>query len=1282
MFSFLQKKHLLGVVALLSVASISLHAQDSSTQTVFNFSTAKRGPVIGPLHYGIFYEEINHAGDGGIYAELIRNGSMEENSSNPDYWWTIGSASFSISTSNLLNGAQTKSMCLKFSKKGDGTRNIGYWGINIVKGETYKASFWIRTANNWKGNLTLTLESYEGNDLGSTVLSIADEDGAWHKYETEITATGSYQLGWFAIRGNKAGTVYLDCISLFPPTYKNRENGMRRDLAEKLEALHPRFMRFPGGCYIEGGNRYQWKHTVGPVEERLGLYNSHWGYVVTNGMGFHEFLQLSEDLGAEPLFVVNIGIGHGWYEDYQHIEGYIQEALDALEYANGDVTTYWGAKRAEAGHPEPFNLRLIEIGNENYNFNMSSNSDQSDHYPERYKQFYDAIKAKYPDVICIGNVESWGTDNPSWRNQYPVDMVDEHYYRSPDWFAGMYNKYDNYSRTSNKIYVGEYAVTSDFGTNGTLKAALGEAIYMAGMERNSDVVNMASYAPIFVNENEINWRPDMIRYNAYTSFGTPSYWTQQMMAQTVGHQNITWEESNNKTSVEECSFGLGSWGTDATYSNIKVTDNEGNILYQTDEVVNSPASTYGTSKVFNDITLTDYTLELDAVKNSGAEGFLITFAYADGNNYAWWNLGGWNNGQHGVEQAINGSKSTLSSTSGSIETGQTYHIKIVRTGQTAKCYLDDKLIHTVTLSYEGGQRLFACASLNEAEDSAIVKIINYSGDAIDTRLQFEDAEINGDSKLRIMTSTSNAAENNMQSPLNVKPEESVINAPATTSHIDITIPGYSLSVYQIPLRNVSPEQVITPTELPQAAFEMDFETETGECKENAEIVSMTDDNHTLYTGDNTESKSYLYMGNDNARKIAEILNTNNWTASINILIKDGGNFNSFCWAWTVANSSMNYYGLINRANNIDWYFEKYADTQNHVRSRSGLSHNEWHNITVSQNDTEMAIYVDGQLRATGSPNSNSINISNTTYAWIGRSPYSADAYMTNTCFDDFRIYNESLSLSSAVALYNETKSKSTDIITDEPSDPEPNEAAVEIIGDNTMVDITSLMINPDFAQKTEGWEGTSLTAAPGTVAEQFYKLFDTFQILQNMPAGTYRLMWQGFYRDGNTANAYLRHTNGTEEMNAEVYVSKCPASEHLESQAAMKWTDVGSQPMLSLYIDNSYTYSPYTYPDNVTDANTAFTDGKYASSLDFIVNDISDLRIGLRKMKVCVYDWACFDNFKLYYLSPNTDLTIIESIPSTVGLSTNEVYFDLQGRQVKNPIRGIYINNGQKVLIK
>ena len=1224
----------------------------SAQQTSFEFSTAHRGPVIGPLHYGIFYEEINHAGDGGIYAELIRNGSMEENNSKPDYWQTIGNASLSISSQNLINGAQKNAMQLNMSQAGDGTRNTGYWGINIVEGQTYKASFWIRTNADWEGDVTLTLESESGEDLGQAVVAVSDA-GTWKKYTTEIIATGNSQQGLFAIRGNQAGTIYLDCVSLFPPTFKGRENGMRIDLAEKLAALHPRFMRFPGGCYIEGGNRYQWRHTVGPVEERLGIYNSQWGYPVTNGMGFHEFLQLSEDLGAEPMFVVNMGMGHGWYENYQHIEGFVQEALDALEYANGDASTYWGAKRIAAGHPEPFNMRLIEIGNENYNYSFNNNNDQSDHYPERYRQFYDAIKARWPETICIGNVESWGTDNPSWRNAHPVDVVDEHYYKSPDWFASNYHKYDNTSRTSHKIYNGEYAVTSDCGTNGTLKAALGEAIYMAGMERNSDVCIMASYAPIFKNENDSQWNPDMLHYNAFTSFGTPSYWAQQMMAETVGKQNLTWTEAGNMLGFESARLGVGSWGTEATYSNIIVKDADDNVIFEQAEAISTPRSLQGNYRIF-DVCTNNCTIEMDAVKNSGDEGFLITFAYVDVGNYAWWNLGGWGNTKHAVEQAVDGSKSTLADASGSIQTGKTYRIKIVRNGLTAQCYLDGTLVHTVTLTEKTGQRLYLCASLNEAEDTAIVKVINYNDVAIPTQFSLADAAISGDAEVRIMSHTDNYAENSLAEPEKVMPRNEKITVESEES-LSFEVPAYSLSVIQIPLSEVSAEEKMQPADPPSAVINYDFEDE-------AQGLEFTDGNHAFFTADD----DYVDLGNEAALAIGEVLNGGAYSVSLNLMFADSGHLDNYCWAWNINNGTSSYAGLINQANNVNWYYEKVRSGSRSVNSRSGLSWRTWHNVTVTADAETTSIYIDGMLRSTEPTNTNALLLNASTVAWIGRSPYTADALMSQTFFDDFAVYDCVLTPAQVLALYEAAASKSTECpsLIPEPN-TEPNADALTLIGDGEEVDITALLKNANFASGGNYWEGTSFTAAPGTVAEQYYKVFDTYQILPNMPAGLYRLSWQGFYRNGNIANGYLRHTFGTEDT-AEVYANEQATN------------------LLSIYDDSvPYTYDPYTYPDNVTTANQAFQAGYYQQQMEFTLEETSDLRIGMRHFTPTVFDWACVDNFSLIYVMDNS--TGISTIGK--GQSTNAIY-NLSGQMVngkwskgKLP-KGVYIVNGKKVIIK
>lgn len=808
---------------------------EMKAQPSLTFSTEKRGPVMSDLHYGLFYEEINHGGDGGLYAELIRNRSFEDNVANPDCWWGLGGMKMELVSTGLLNDAQGKALKLTVNEYDAGVRNEGFWGMNIVKDEEYTLTFWAKTDGSYSGKLWAELQDDVFVNLGRTEFDV-ELTSEWQKFTVRIKATASNRKGWLAIKGLEPMVVYLDVVSLMPPTYKNRPNGCRRDLAEMLEALSPRFLRFPGGCYVEGTwqnnttNRFEWKKTIGPIEERPGHMNVNWGYRVSDGFGFHEMLQFSEDLGAEPLFVCNVGLGHGWFQDYTRLNDYIQEALDAIEYANGDVTTKYGKLRAENGHPEPFNLRLLEIGNENYNFISGDNGDQSDHYAERYAAFYRAIKAKYPDMILIGNVESWATDDPSWRNGNPVEIVDEHYYRSTEWFRNQYNKYDNYSRDGYKVYAGEYAVTSDFGSWGNLNAALGEAIYMAGMERNSDVCVMASYAPLLCNENHAYpWMPDMIRFNSYSAFGTPSYWVQKLMANNVGHQNITWEERGNTNRVRDTYVGLSSWGTSVVYDNFSIKDTDGNVVYSTQFA--SPAdyelnwnatggtwtlsggtlqqtntAMYGKCNVCYNLTGEDCVIELDAKKVSGAEGFLIAFSYNDPDNYVWWNIGGWNNTQHAIEQCIDGVKRSLASAAGSINTGQTYRLKIVKSGNQVYCYIDGVLCHKATL--QDSKKIYTTAALNKAEDELIVKLINPNASVQEAALNFKDFECAGNVSLEVLKSASGNDENIMQNQFVVKPVASEF-APQSEDGKGFVyaVPPYSLNILRIPVKNVSAEVV-------------------------------------------------------------------------------------------------------------------------------------------------------------------------------------------------------------------------------------------------------------------------------------------------------------------------------------------------------------------------------------------------------------------------------------------------------------------------------------------
>ncbi len=785
-------------------------------QITLSFDPAQRGHKIGDLHYGIFFEEINHAGDGGLYAELVRNRSFEDNDGFAESWSVEGGATMTLTSSGLANAAQQHALHIEMPA-GATLVNDGYWGMGMKAGDNLKFSCLVKSTKAGK----MTVAVYDGAKAVATkTIDIPATDGTWQKITITdgLTANSDISSGRLVMRAETDLSLDLDVVSLMPPTYKGRENGCRRDLAQMLADLKPSFMRFPGGCYIEGEyrdgsqNRFEWKKTIGAIEERPGHWNVNWNYRVSDGLGYHEMLQLSEDLGAAPLFVVNMGMGHGWRVALEEIDEYIQEALDALEYANGDASTKYGAMRIANGHPEPFNLKLIEIGNENYQRNAN---EQSWEYAERYWMFYQAIKAKYPDVVCIGNVEAWGTDNPTWRNSYPVDAVDEHYYRDPAWFVKAYDKYDKYDRnTMPKVYAGEYAVTSNFGKTGHLTAALGEAVYMQGMENNSDICVMASYAPIFVNVNDQKWMPDMIRFNSTEAFGTPSYHVQSMMANYVGKENIRWTESGNSYAPETASTGLSTWLTAAQFDNYTITLADGTRItpefngqsgWQSQggdwEESNGSLMQYNTSmegKMYLSPGMdlgSRYTIELDATKTDGKEGFLIAFNVNDANNYCWWNLGGWGNTKHAVEVCTNGIKTTVAEHGGYLATGQTYHLKITVDGPKVECYLDNELIHSFSLPVD--RKVYVSSSIDDEAGKLYVKIVNPGAQSHTGIIRLQDYTTTGGKQI-VMTSDNGTDENSMEQQDNVAPRESDLNIYGSQFAYDI--PAYSISILVLDIR--------------------------------------------------------------------------------------------------------------------------------------------------------------------------------------------------------------------------------------------------------------------------------------------------------------------------------------------------------------------------------------------------------------------------------------------------------------------------------------------------
>lgn len=770
--------------------------------------------TVSPDLYGIFFEDINNAADGGLYAELIRNRSFEDDSKAIPTW-TVNGASYQLITQGLLNKAQGHALELTFNgSKLQTLTNDGFWGINVVQGRPYKLSLWVK--GKYNGTVKAQLVSADGKTVYAEAPVNGKISGKWQKLTAEMKSAGNDAKAKFQLVFTGKGKIALDVVSLFPPTFKNRPNGLRPDLAEMLYNLHPKFVRFPGGCFVEGqespANAFHWEKTIGPIEQREGHQNVNWGYRTTDGIGFDEYLQMAEDFGAKPLYVVNVGLWHGGKTPVDSLQPWIDETLNALEYANGDVTTKYGALRAKNGHPAPYNIEYLEIGNEN---NQPDPALQSDRYYERFKKFKDAILAKYPNMHLIGNVVAWGDDNPKWGSEEPVELLDEHYYRNPSWFTNAFHKYDTYERGKHNIYVGEYAVTQGFGNMGSLEAALGEGVYMMGMENNSDVVKMASYAPIFANLNRRVWAPDMIQFVSDRAFGTPSYYVQKMMFNNIGDKVLNVKVDNPYSydvaynlKPEICQVGVGTWATQCSFKDASLTDNGKALTGETVKDINikgdwteangevSQTSTETATIRLNPVRFNaqNYTYKVRAKKNSGDEGFLIIFNYVDPKNYCWLNIGGWGNTQHGIEQIVNGGKGQMATASGHVETGRWYDVEIDVKGDSVYAKLDGKQIFATRLKPNMTPGFFATATKDSKTGEVIVKLANTNIEGTTAKVSLDGKTLQN-AKLIRLTAKNGSEENDIDHSTNVYPTS--MNVPVHGDSIELEIPASSLSILRL-----------------------------------------------------------------------------------------------------------------------------------------------------------------------------------------------------------------------------------------------------------------------------------------------------------------------------------------------------------------------------------------------------------------------------------------------------------------------------------------------------
>ncbi|TWJ04540.1 alpha-N-arabinofuranosidase [Mucilaginibacter frigoritolerans] len=540
------------LILLNSAFCLSAYCQSNDTEKVYTINAATIKAQVRPTMYGIFFEDINMAGDGGVYAELVKNRSFEFK--DPLMGWDEVKQDKADGSILILNRGEANPNNPRYiqisskSAKGYGLINEGFRGMGIKKDNRYNFSVLAKMEEASAISLQIELVNGKGEIIGSTTVSPSSKQ--WKKYTASFIATETEPKASLRVLLKGIGSVDLDMISLFPQdTWKQRPGGLRADLVQKLADMKPGFLRFPGGCIVEGrelDTRYQWKRTIGDVANRRMIVNR-WNtefahrqtpdYYQSFGLGFLEYFEMAEDIGASPLPIINCGMACQFNScelvPLNQLGPYVQDALDLIEFANGPVNSTWGKKRAALGHPKPFNLTMMGVGNEQW----------GPQYIERYKIFEKAIHARYPQIKLVSSDGPFsGGDIFNYSDKIfrklKAAIIDEHYYNSPEWFLKHVNRYDHYDRNGPKIFAGEYAAQSVGGGNpenkNNWKCAMAEAAFMTGLERNADVVSMTSYAPLFAHVEGWQWKPDLIWFDNLQSFGTPNYYVQQLYSLNKG----------------------------------------------------------------------------------------------------------------------------------------------------------------------------------------------------------------------------------------------------------------------------------------------------------------------------------------------------------------------------------------------------------------------------------------------------------------------------------------------------------------------------------------------------------------------------------------------------------------------------------------------------------------------------------------------------------------------------------------------------------------------------
>ena len=867
------------------INTASAYDTDNADYTL-SIDAADEVHEISDLLYGIFFEDINFAADGGLYAEMVINRSFEYGKLAADDefhgWSKVGEPLTEVIKDDKLGGLNENNrnylVITNTTDAAAGVQNRGFLdGMAIKENGKYYFSVYAKDIKGGSADLTVNLVA--DGKIAATG-KVADIGTKWQKYELELTSELTATSNVYLQVLTDCSKVALDMVSLFPETYKG--HGMRTDLAQKLADLEPAFLRFPGGCVIEGYDSetaYNWKDSIGVGEDGLPVeFEGRYGDVATRtyginlwtdvnatedplpcymsyGLGFYEYFQLAEDIGAIGVPVINCGLycqmrGKGPIDMYTaEFEQYLQDMVDLVEFCRGDETTTWGKVRASLGHPEPFELKYIGIGNENEN----------EAYFERYEAFLERFneeKAKNPELYeGIELIYSSGADDAtsgenymnSYENAYDyvkengitideyAGVTDQHYYNDPSWFLANTDYYDeeNYKRDTDEmldtgyggainVFLGEYAARSN-----RLEAALAEAAYMTGLERNGDIVKMAAYAPLFGNLTATHWAPDLIWFNNSLSTGSISYYMQKLFSTNAGTALLATQFEGAQLPVAEAKgrVGVGTWYTSAQFDNVKVVNNENGRTLGKDSFLPTSywwgwtdttsgewevsdgklvqKSTWmadnhrGAVTYFGDTEWTDYTYTVEATKLDGSEGFIIPFAAQDTDNYWFWNIGGWGNTVSCLQQIEDGVKTGRvpgTTKPFTVETGRTYEIKVVVEENRAKGYIDGELMFDKVLDSGAEAECYQVVSTDENGD-IIIKLVNVTDSARTVAVDIKNAEVNGTATVYQVAGDDLGNDNILGAPEDCIMEEFTVDG--IKAQFNYTVPMYSATVIRI-----------------------------------------------------------------------------------------------------------------------------------------------------------------------------------------------------------------------------------------------------------------------------------------------------------------------------------------------------------------------------------------------------------------------------------------------------------------------------------------------------